>query len=304
MSQQTDMVLVTGIYKAVSRTRYDSIKERVNFSTLKEMKKCPRKYKHAVEVRGKKDTDAMKLGRVVHVAVFEPERFKDSVAVWEEGPRKGPEWKAFQDRNRDRELLTLKEHTTCMVMQDVMRNEPRLAKYLDGNPTEVTMLWDSPLPIPPDQLPVSMPSKGRIDCNARNAIIDLKTTKDCEPAVFGRQAYDLRYRVQAAWYLDGYVLAGGDPKPYKIITVENVEPYIVEIYNPTRDQIFAGRNEYLTWLMKLQECRATNTWPGYSMNGEEMDLEEPPWADRDSEDEDLDDVELTSGGEPFTGERD
>jgi hypothetical protein len=46
------------------------------------MKLSPAHYKHAL-VTPTADTDAKKVGRVVHLAAFEPERFRNAVAVWD-----------------------------------------------------------------------------------------------------------------------------------------------------------------------------------------------------------------------------
>lgn len=284
-------MLSDGAHPVIARDHYDRI-DRTNFSTLKHIGRSPAHYHHR-RTKPPQDTDAMKVGRVSHVATFEPERFLNSIAVWDGGTRRGKDWEAFKARNEGRELLTENEHTKCLSIQNAVRNSKLASRYVQKGRGEMTMLWTTEL------RGNKIPCKGRIDFDSQSAIVDLKTTKDASPDAFGRQCYDLHYATQAAWYVDGYFLATGIRKPYVVVAVENVEPFVVQPYTVPEDLLDIGRTEYLGWLDKLIFCREQNWWPGYADS--ELELTLPRWA-YPPEDQDITDEGLTSGGEPLAAE--
>lgn len=277
-------LLEDGLHPAIDRDHYDRI-ERVSFSTLKLMRYSPAHYHHNL-VNPVKDTDAKKVGRVVHLAIFEPERFRNCVAKWDGGTRRGKDWDAFREKNEGRELLTEAEHDRCIAIQNAVRADKVAQALVARGRGEVTLLWTIVVG------GAKIKCKGRIDFDALEAIVDAKTTKDAEPAAFGRQCHDLSYVAQAAWYVDGYSLATGVRKPYKIVAVENEAPHVVQVYRVPDELLDLGRETYLGWLDKLTYCRSQNYWPGYAEG--ELDLSLPPWAMPFEEDE-----QLTQGGTPL-----
>jgi hypothetical protein len=282
-------MLDDGVYPAVERDRYDTI-ARVNFSKLKWMARSPAHYRHAL-TEPYDDTDAKKVGRVVHVAAFEPERFLNSIAVWDGGTRRGKDWDAFRERNEGKELLTVNEHERCKAIQAAVRADATAMRYVTKGKGEVSMLWSSFVG------EEAIACKGRIDFDAVEALADLKTTRDASPATFGRQAFALHYHTQAAWYVDGYERATGIRKPYVIVAVESEAPYVVQTYRVPDHYLELGRIEYRGWLDTLSFCGAQSYWPAYS-DGSELELELPRWAM--PTDEDLAGEGLTSGGKPLT----
>src|SRR5258708_4790284 len=95
-----------GVYFDLSREDYDNI-VAVNWSTLKHMDRSPAHYRQEL-LEWDHDTSAKKRGRVSHLAIFEPERWRNSVAVWDGDRRAGKLWEQFVERNKGLELLTEK----------------------------------------------------------------------------------------------------------------------------------------------------------------------------------------------------
>jgi len=267
------MTISDGIHAAFRREEYDRI-ERVNFSTLKWMAKSPAHYREVL-VNPAPDTDPKKVGRVVHLAAFEPERFRSRIAVWDGGTRRGKDWDAFKERNEaeGRELLTENEYERCMAIQRAVRADATAMNYLQNGSGEVSLLWAAPV----NETGEEIPCKGRIDFDSQTALVDLKTTKDASREGFGRQVVALNYHSQFAWYSDGYFKACGVRKPYVIVAVENEAPYDVVVYRVPEIALRLGRERYDRWLDQLAFCRRHNTWPGYS-GGVELELELPKWA--------------------------
>lgn len=267
-------MIADGIHPNMHRREYDRV-ERVNFSTLKWMDRSAAHYHHVLTTPSE-DTDPKRLGRVVHLAAFEPERFRNAVAVWDGGARRGKDWTAFCERNQDRELLTEAQYETCLDIQRAVRADARAMKYVTGGQGEVSLLWTRVVGEGANRY--SFECKGRIDFDAQDAIVDLKTTKCASPKdyAFARQVVSLGYDAQAAWYSDGYEAATGIRKPYVIVAVDNTAPFKLVVYRVPERVLARGREKYSRWLDTLGWCREHSQWPGYSEI--ELDLELPPWA--------------------------
>lgn len=259
---------------SMPRAEYDRV-NRVNWSTLKHMARSPAHYHHRLTAKHE-DTDAMKRGRVTHLAVFEPERYREETIVWDCGARKGKDWEQFVARNRGLEILTEGMHEAALAIAKAARADAVAAPYLTGGKGEQTLLWtyvELPLGATPG---FSVECKGRVDFIANlGAIVDLKTCADASPDAFGRQVANLDYHAQAALYVDGYRAATGVQLPYVVVAVEAVEPYVVQVYRVPDDVLALGRERYRALLSRLQMCRETSTWPGYA--GAPLDLALPPW---------------------------
>jgi hypothetical protein len=258
----------------LQREDYDSLQDRINLSTLRLMARSPAHYRHAL-LEPRADTDAMKLGRATHLAVLEPERFRGSVAVWDGGRRAGKDYEAFVAKNQDRELLTEAEFAECTALQAAVRSHPIASQYLGGGKGEVTILWTAESG---DRGVNSyrIPCRGRIDFDSGSVIVDLKTTRDASEEAFKRQAWNLKYFVQAAWYCDAYEKATGVRKGYALIAIEKDGPREVVVYRPTERSLALGRAEYRLWLDRLAWCREHSVYPGYADG--EVELDPPRWA--------------------------
>jgi len=259
------------------REDYDSI-ERVNYSSLKLIARSPAHYRHGL-LEERADTDALRMGRVTHLAVLEPERFRSLISVWDGGRRAGKDWDKFTEQNQGRELLTIEEHKLCLALQQAVRNDACSMRYISGGKPEVTILWTAMVG------GQEVACKGRVDFDTDEAIVDLKTTRNAEPGAFGRQSFGLHYHVQAAWYVDGYARAVGIGKPYVIVAVEKTPPHIVQVYRVPERHLELGREEYSAWLDRLVWCREHSRWPGYA--DDELELELPRWAVPDDDNSDM-----------------
>lgn len=266
-----------GLYRDVSRENYNRI-DRVNWSTLRHMKKSPKHYRANLTQKVQEDTDAMRLGRAVHVAALEPERFRAQYVVWDGGRRYGKEWDKFQAQHEGLEILTEDQYELVQAITDAALSDAHAAKYLRGGAAEVSMLWthhqeaDAPLPA------ITIECKGRLDFAADfGALVDLKTTRDASPEAFARAAYNMDFCAQLAMYQDGYAATNaGVVLPCVLVAVENQFPFAVQVYRVPDALIERGRETYRDLLLTLAACRFTNAYPGYSDGELELDL--PRWA--------------------------
>jgi hypothetical protein len=268
--------LKPGIYPGVTREEYDLLRQ-LRWSHLKYMVRSPAHFRWAA-MQQDEDTDARKLGRVTHLATFEPEQYVSTVAVWDGGTRRGKDWDSFCAKHKGKEIVTEKMHEQAMAISQAARANKDAAPYLSGGMAELTVLWQRPEPLLFD-------CKARVDFVAEaGAIVDLKTCEDSGQDAFGRASWSYRYHTQAAWYVDGYELATGRRLPYVIVAVEKSPPHVVTVYRVKAADLRRGREEYVELLERLAHCRKANHWPGYADG--EVELELPAWATNDDDESD------------------
>lgn len=257
----------------LTRSEYDALPDRVNFSTLKHMARSPEHYLWAL-LNKDEDTDAKLRGRAVHMNVFEPERFRSTFVVWEDR-RAGKLWEQFEKKAHmeGREVLTVGMHRLAVEIAAKVRTHPMLAKYLTGGRGEQTIQWTHEVKPAGALDGYSVQCKGRIDFISNlGPIVDLKSTEDASPEGFWWSARRYKYFAQAAWYCDGERKAAGssETRPYLIAAIESKPPYVCQVYRVTPEQLEEGRDQYRTWLDRLHLCRRESKWPGYAE--EELEL--------------------------------
>ena len=124
--------------------------------------------------------------------------------------------------------------------------------------------------------------RGRLDwltlMSEGAVLVGLKTSVDCRPFHFGKQAAPLGYHMQWAWYQNGYSIIKPAPKRPRMveIVVESKPPYAVAVYNVPDDVLLQGEEEALELLATLQECEVAQSWPGPVPVEEDVSL--PTWA--------------------------
>lgn len=247
---------------------------RLNFSLLKEMARSPAHFRHRLTAK-REDTEAMKLGRAVHLAAFEPDRFRERVVRWDGGARRGKDWTDFQELSAGLEILTEEEHAACLAMTDAVRGHDTAGPLVSKGHAEMSVLWTHKQAGAGAVPGYSFECKGRVDF-ATTALADLKTTRDASPEEFGRQAFKLNMHVQAAYYSDGYFAVTGQRLPYYLIAVEKAAPHVVAVYQVDEMHLELGRVAYRSWLDKLALCKRENHWPAYFDGAQSVAF--PRWA--------------------------
>lgn len=116
--------------------------------------------------------------------------------------------------------------------------------------------------------------KGRFDVSPDgDAIIDLKTARSAQPRQFARQAFELGYDLQAAFYIDLANANGLKKERFGFLVQDKFPPYLSCIHW-VNGWLGHGRQRYSVILSRLADAIASDRWPGYP-SGE---LEPPSWA--------------------------
>jgi len=234
----------------------------VNFSSLKHMARGANYYKWA-QGHKRKPTAAMQKGTAVHCMVLEPEQFPERYAIIDLN-RNGKAFKeqAALEAEAGREIIKTAEYAEiCAIAEGVKRN-PTAMDLLKGTETEVSLTWNMH----------GHDCKGRVDAIKPGKVIDLKTTADPQPWKFGRQAGDMLYHAQMAFYAAGVASKQGNYPEAWIIAVGNSAPYECICYRVPMEALVAGEDLYTNWLTELEQCREGKRFPSKYEGVQELEL--------------------------------
>ena len=214
------------------------------------------------------DTPAMLLGRLVHVAVLEPDLLADLFVRPPEGINRRTnagraEYAEWQESVAGRTLVSIDQWIQALAIRDsVQQNRAAKALLTTGDP-EQTVVWKN--------LETGELCKARADWLRENVIVDVKTTQDARPAAFAKSIANYRYDVQTSHYSEGF-----DLDRFVFIAVEKEPPYACAVY--AADEIIRARGKRARDrnLQTYAECRVTGTWPGYEEVIHTIEL--PRWA--------------------------
>jgi len=243
-------------------------------SGIKEILRSPLHYKtRFLDGVAREDSAALRLGRYVHQAVFEPEVWRQAATYPEfnlrtkEGKTARAEWLALHAAGVlfvDEEERALTDAISASVL-----SHPTARDLISGGIAETAGFFQAyggtaergiviPSRICPDYRWVD-----------DGVLVDLKTCEDASSAGFRNALGRYHYDVQAAWYLDGAnaieATAGSELRydTFVFIAVEKKPPYADAIYETDRETIELGRRTYRRALDALVAAVQTGVWPGY-----------------------------------------
>lgn len=113
----------------------------------------------------------------------------------------------------------------------------------------------------------------------RGILLDLKTTSDPAREAFQRQGRQLRYDVQAAFYLNVANLIAGEERyrEWWWVAVGTCAPYDVTIHRATPALISRGSRDMLRALERLDRALSEGNFPGSQEDGGLYDFDLAPW---------------------------
>lgn len=220
-------------------------------------------------------TPAMRLGTAIHTAVLEPAEFarrhhvapvcdrrtKDGKAAWEAA--------TMAAEAAGAELISAADAQVCTAIADIVRSHPTARKLFTTGQSEMSCYWTD--------AETGLLCKCRPDWLNLPFIVDLKSTEDASADGFQRSAWNWRYWVQAAWYMDGVEQATGmRPDAFVFGAFEKAPPYACAFYYADPVMLDMGRAEYRKLLRVLADCVAADRWPGYDADVRALTV--PIWA--------------------------
>ena len=276
-----------GVYPGIPETEYRSW-SAVNASSLKLLERSPAHYRFARDnPKSDDDTDALLVGRMAHMAMFQPDLMDEQVRVWtppinpKTGKPYGPDTNAaaldraaFTDMHRGKIIVAESQMAVASAVAAAARANPEIRALLElpGTP-EVSIVWDDE--------DTGLRCQGRIDWLAKGLLLDLKTCEVASNRAVSAMAMRYGYFTQMAFYTDGLAQLYKRQHEAWIIAVEKEPPHGMGRYRVHELGIEWGRKAYKAALSVIAECEASGVWPGYA-DGE---LTPPESAIRELNDE-------------------
>jgi exodeoxyribonuclease VIII len=230
----------------------------LNYSGAKEILKSPAHYQAWLKAEDE-DTDALRIGRLVHLASLEPQVFDRQVRVMPECDRRTKDGKAVYEAF----VATLKEGEECIKQKEMdlilgiaESAQCGIEKIADGKARVRVM----------EQVVTGkcegIDIKGRPDLILHDSegaiIIDVKTTADASPDAFSKDVAKFKYHLQAAFYMH---MTGA--KSFYFVAVEKKKPFAWAIYFLDEKTLEQGRQMMRSACLTYRESSLYNTWPGY-----------------------------------------
>lgn len=261
------------ILGSIDREEYFKI-DALSQSDLGQMAISPRHFLHKDKLR--KETDAMKMGTLLHLAVLEPAKFRQTYVV-EPDNIKGEAinrrvkahreyLEAFRLDNLDRIVVTAQQMDNLVGMLESIASNEFLKPLLTGGSPEIAATWDYK----------GLKCKGLADYVVDHklfgrTIVDIKKTQDASVSGFSRSIFNYRYNLQCAWYLHGF-----EAREFIFVAIEDKAPYAIGIYKADPSLVEHGQKLMERLTEKLIWCRENDEWPGYTRGIENILL--PAWV--------------------------
>lgn len=257
----------------------DPRSQPVHFTSLKRFASSPAHYLHGITSRFV-PTKPMRIGTLTHHGVLGVTHDdEDNPIAFYDGERRGNAWKDFKAANDEAEIFTSGEVEEAKPIVDAVLADPVARQFCKGE-HERRIAWKF----------AGRDVSSRLDIigstEAGPFVADLKTCASSNPRKFMKQAFDMGYHAQLAFYQDAARSIGIEPVDAYLVAVETKAPYPVTVFRLSQRLLEEGRRTYRAWFERLLVCEATNDWPGYALSCVEFDV--PAWmsgAFDDDEDE-------------------
>ncbi len=248
------------------------------------------------------DNDILKFGRQYHLlslkkAEFDENYYEDAKPphggghlvdtskrnklnpTTKEEAAENREWKGQQAKlHKGQEALEPDDWRLLHQMRDTLYAHPLTASIMNfpGSLREVTCLSQFPDGMwTKSQFDVVLDTKGgeaamlfgRDDVEDGTWIGDLKSCRDASMNKFQWSVRDFKYEGQGSFYVDNYERATGiKPAGFFFIAQEKSGMCSPCVYLMGSSHFERGRRYYLDMIVKKQECKRTDTYPGYAQS--------------------------------------
>ena len=238
----------------------------LRFSALRQMAKSPAHYAAHI-LQEPITTSAMDIGTAADLLILGGR----PVLAYPGPVRRGKEWEAFREANREAAIVTKTELVIADGIASAVAACPDAVRLLDGV-RQNTLYWTMN----------GRECRGTPDVIGEGYIADLKTGQTSDPRRFGWKVKQLAYHAAAAWYLhgcrfsDGFIgpslMLGAAPTAAFIVAVEQDPPHVVTVFQFTDHALELGERLWRTWFELLQVCEASESFPPYSQSIVDLDI--------------------------------
>ena len=212
-------------------------------------------------------TAAMRLGSLTHCAVLEPDELTKRYQLAPDRRTNAGKAAVVEMAAAGIEAVSEADLAQALQMADAVRSNSTASLLLANGQAEQSFWWDD--------IATGLRCKCRPDWFDGETIVDLKTCQDASAAGFAKAVAAFHYQLQAAHYLCGTLA-----KRFIFVAVEKTYPFAVGVYELDQEALVHGSIARHNALLRLQDCRAINSYPGYTDDGIQT-LQLPGWALKD-----------------------
>lgn len=238
----------------------------IRWSRLKAMQVSPLHYRHGL-THEREDTDAFKLGRLIHTLALQPHLAESQYVAWMDGTRRGKAWDAFCVEHSDKTIVTAQQMADAHSMAEAVR-----ARWVpaSGALLEHEAHWADAA--------TGLLCGGRVDALSDGVVVELKSARSITAEAFSRDIYRYGYHCQLAHYRTGLAALGlcAPDAPCAIVAVESSAPYDTAWFTVAPEALAYGEEEVARLIRRVAECEASGEWPGQYPRPVEITL--PRWA--------------------------
>ena len=250
-------------------------------------------------------TPWMRMGTLVHHAILEPDKPFPAITVqpetypapathadvkagkiaageplkWSNNAKWCKGWYAAQ-KQAGQDVMSAQEFEVLNGCVKALTNDHLVSRSLAEGEGEVSFL--APLTLPSGR---EVLRRGRIDWVRQPVIYDIKVVQEGMGAreAFEKLAFERRYHVQAAYYMDGLnsmATPGDEVEAFVFFVVEREAPFLISRFEvPINCELAeVGRAQYIQDLETFMDCKESGVWPGYPAGFQPLGL--PGWARR------------------------
>ena len=267
-----------GVYtdKELSIEAYHENDSHVSASGLKAFQISPAHFKLSRSMPSQRKSH-FDFGHAAEIKLLEPNQFNDKVYVMDSKivcdsigglrPTSTKEFKAWKSGELELagERYVIEKHGTESMdsindIDTMCKNDKLISALLKNTQNQVSCFWTD------KDTGVKLKTRPDIIHVNRNVIIDVKTTVDASPWGFGRSVTKFNYPIQAVTQIDGVIASGlmDTVDIYYYLVVQKVEPYLVQLYRMTDEDIQKARDKVSDLLMLFKMHKDGKLRDGYN----------------------------------------
>jgi len=272
-----------GVYSGVPFPEYAML-PFLNYSKLKHFHGGATPAHARYALTHEKESDAKSFGLALHLAIFEPHRLDAETVVAPKVDRRFKEgkkaWAQYEELAKGRMILDEEQMAAIEAIRASARANATVNELLTNRGVnEMTFVWDDP--------EFKVRCKGRADrythMESWPIVADLKSFGNVATRfAFERQAHQLGYWLQAAFYSDGLdavaPTVGEAFRRFVWIVAEVNPPHCVRVFEADSEPLEWGRIQYRKAMRTWAEAQRTGSWPGWGEGIELLGL--PGWVTR------------------------
>ena len=263
-----------GLVKGLSEKDYFAIDDGLSKSSLTQFLRSPFHY-WSVFIRenppARKETEAFRIGSLIHCAVLEPDRFHKAYRLGDFKDKRSKAWKEFSAQCEEDGVLpmTQKDNDLAENMRDSVHSHHYARAILEKGDAEISAISND------EKTGVQLRSRFDFLPAAGSIIADFKTCQSASPSDFRSSCYKYSYDLQAVFYIQNALLCGLEISEFVFIAVEKEYPYGCGVYILSEKDLCHAKKTFRDGVDRfhaIKEKYGKEPWPSYNTTPQILEI--------------------------------